>query len=236
VRPRICAMISCYQEGDLLWSTIESASMLDEIFVVEGSTEFPLNSSHFHGEARKTPTEKRVRYMYYEGVFKSDADKRSAILREAQAWNHDAWGIWIDGDEILLFGDYLRDHCSRADEETATGGATIRLVEYDGSVANCYGKLIKLGSIRNYVMSSYEVTLESGMTVALPNVPICSAGGIPLTDSTDRNDPDFAVKRPPVIGEPHLLHRHGLRSPRREAPRLHDKEAESFEQLVKERK
>lgn len=233
---RIIALISAFEEHpDMLDSCIESARDLDEIFVVEGPTTFPLNKFDGAWDAHRTPR-KNVRYMRATGVWKSDADKRTAILREAQAWNHDAWGLWLDADEILLYGDQLRIHINRAEQETATGGSTIRIVEYDGSVAQCYGKLIRVGNIRNYVMSSYEVELTNRMTVALPNVPICSMGGIPIGEIKDRDDPELALKRPPVIGEPHLLHRHGLRNPKREAPRLHDKEAESFEQLVKEGK
>ncbi len=233
---KIIALISSFEEHpDMLDSCIESAKDLDEIFVVDGPTTFPLNKMETPGRAWRTPKNK-VRYMRYTGVWKSDADKRMDILKEAKAWNQDAWGLWLDADEILLYGNYLRDHCNRADEETATGGTTIRIVEYDGSVAQCYGKLIRIGNIRRYIMSSYEIELENGMTVALPNVPICSAGGIPLGEITGRDDPELALKRPPVIGEPHLLHRHGLRNPKREAPRLHETEAENFDTLVREGK
>ena len=74
------------------------------------------------------------------------------------------------------------------------------------------------------------------MTVALPNVPICTAGGIPIGEIKERNDPLLALNRPPLIGEPHLLHRHGLRNPEREAPRLHNEEEKSFSKLVKSSK
>lgn len=230
---KIIALISSFEEHpDMLDSCIESCRDLDEIFVVDGPTTFPLNKFDGAWDAFRTPRNK-VRYMRATGVWKSDADKRTDILREAKAWNHDAWGLWIDADEILLYGQYLRDHCNRADEETATGGSTIRIVEYDGSVAQCYGKLIRLGSVRRYILSSYEIELENRMTVALPNVPICSAGGIPIGEIEGRDDPQLALKRPPVIGEPHLLHRHGLRNPSRTAPRLHETEADDFENLVK---
>jgi len=231
---KIIALISSFEEHpDMLDSCIESARDLDEIFVMDGPTTFPLNKFDYTWTPYSTPN--HVQYKKGTGVWKSDADKRSEMLWQAQAWDHDAWGLWIDADEILLYGQYLRDHINRATEESAAG-YTIRIVEYDGSVASCYGKLIRLGSIRSYTMSSYEVILENGITVALPNVPICSAGGIPIGEIEGRDDPQLALKRPPVIGEPHLLHRHGLRSPKREAPRLHDKEAESFDKLVKEGK
>ncbi len=215
----------------MLNSAINSASMLDEIFVFDGTTKAMKNLVDDRSVKLST---QHSRYTYYSGYWKSDADKRTEMLMEAKAWNEDAWAIWIDGDEILLYGEYLKDHCFRAEQETATGGTTIRIVEYDGSVAQCYGKLIRVSAIRKYVMSSYEIELANGMTVAMPNVPICTAGGIPIGNITDKDDPLLALNRPPVIGEPHLLHRHGLRSPSREAPRLHDEEARDFDQLVKE--
>lgn len=206
--------------------------MLDEVFVFEGPVD----------REKKLPTQSLSMNQfgiydiegpkYFSGGWTSDAEKRTDILREAQAWNCDGWALWLDSDEILLYGEYLHEWCERADLETGTGGTAIRIVEYDGSVAQCYGKLIKLDSIHKYIMSSYEVELSNGITVALPNVPICSAGGIPIGEIKDRDDPLLALNRPPVIGEPHLLHRHGLRDPERKALRLHEKEAEDFQSMV----
>lgn len=232
---KIIALISTYQENDMLFSCIDSARDLDEIIVFDGTTKGMKNGMDVYMPMR---TRKNTRYQYTKGHWKSDADKRTEMLKEAQAWFDDdnVWALWLDSDEVLLYGEYLHDHCHRADQETATGGTTIRIVEYDGSVAQCYGKLIKVHAIREYIMSSYEVKLSNGMTVALPNVPICSAGGVPIGEIKDRDDPLLALNRPPLIGEPHLLHRHGLRNPDREAPRLHDEEAADFEKLVKEGK
>jgi hypothetical protein len=169
----------------------------------------------------------------------TDASKRTSILHIAKSiaskngWD-DVWGLWLDGDEILLWGEYLHDHCRRAEQETGTGGTAIKIVEYDGSVANCFGKLIRLDAVKRYVTSSYEIELTNGLTLALPNVPICTAGGIPVGTIGGRDDPILAINRPPLQGEPHLLHRHGLRDKERQVERLHDTEAESFQQLVKD--
>lgn len=232
---KIVALISTYQENEyMLKSAIESASMLDEILVFDGTTKAMKNLTETPQICLTGRTGKR--YIRYEGHWKSDAEKRTEMLKEAQAlWDDDnIWALWLDSDEVLLFGEYLKDHCHRADQETATGGTTIRIVEYDGSVAQCYGKLIKVDAVRKYIMSSYEIELANGMTVALPNVPICSAGGIPIGEITSRDDELLAKNRPPLIGEPHLLHRHGLRNPDREAPRLHDEEAKDFDQMVRD--
>lgn len=230
---KIITAISTYEDEDLLYSAIDSAVNLDFTIVFDG----PTTSTRNHVSLKsytKYLTPNHSSYQRIQGEWKSDADKRTEMLKHIQAIDEDAWILWLDSDEVLLYGNYLKDHCRRADYETATGGTTIRIVEYDGSVAQCYGKIIRAKSVRNYIMSSYEIELNNGMTVALPNVPICTAGGIPIGEIKERDDPLLALNRPPLIGEPHLLHRHGLRNPNREAPRLHDEEAKDFDALVKE--
>jgi hypothetical protein len=225
----IIALLSVYDEDKQMFEDcIKSVSMFDYVLVFDGPT---TSDENFTSTARLSDNED-----YYEvhGYWKSDADKRTEMLILAKVWDREAWGLWLDGDEILLYGEYLKTLCKRAEIETATGGVSLRIVEYDGSVSQSYGKLIKLSEIRRYVMSSYEVILRNGITVALPNVPICSAGGLPIGEITNRDDPILALARPPVIGEPHILHRHGFRNPEREAPRLHDKESEDIQRLVEE--
>jgi hypothetical protein len=248
----IIALISTYKETDLLASCLESAKDCDAIIVFDGPTNAPteIRKDYMPNQAvgnqmraalslRRTNKHYTQPVSFYSGRWNSDAHKRTEMLEMAKTHQRkDSWGLWLDGDEILLWGEYLHDHCNRAEMETATGGTTLRIVEYDGSVALCYGKLIKLSAVARYVMSSYEIELTNGMTVALPNVKICSQGGIPyVTDEfgiTRADDERLATHRPPLQGEPHLLHRHGLRSPTREVERLHETEADSFSVLVKD--
>lgn len=226
---KIVALISTYEEEDLLPSVLRSSQDLDLRLVFDGPVGAEVdtwnNGDYGLGDI-----------VRFEGEWISDASKRTCMLDIARVitdGKEDVWGLWLDGDEILLWGEYLKDHCSRADMETATGGTSLKIVEYDGSIAECYGKLIKLTAVRRYIMSSYEIELTNGMTVALPNVPICTAGGIPIGDIVERDNPLLALNRPPLQGEPHLLHRHGLRNPERRVERLHDAEADRFHELVK---
>lgn len=224
----IVALISTYKEEEILDSAIESVQCLDATIIFDGPTNEP------RGDISLVYTFDEGTEIKFSGGWESDAKKRTEMLLYAQSAFPDAWALWLDGDEVLLWGEYLKDHCRRAEEETATGGTTLRIVEYDGSVAQCYGKLIRLDAVKRYVMSSYEVELSSGLTVALPNVPICYAGGLPYGDITDVTNPLLGLNRPPLQGEPHLLHRHGLRSPKRTVERLHNTEAESFQTLVRQ--
>lgn len=228
---KIAALISCYEESELVASAIQSASALDLVMVFDGpiGQDSDYCSRSFQGPLSYTIT--------YDGGWISDASKRTHMLETAKdifTEDKDFWILWLDGDEILLWGEYLKDHCKRADQETGTGGTTLRIVEYDGSVYQCYGKLIKAAAVKRYVMSVLEVELINGMTVALPNVPICHPGGIPYGEIKTVDDPMLAINRPPLQGEPHLLHRHGLRDPERRVERLHDTEAESFQTLVRD--
>lgn len=226
---KIVALISTYQEEELLPSVIRSAKDLDLRLVFDG----PVGATTDTWNGGDYGISDIIRF---EGEWISDASKRTSMLDIARIitdGKDDVWGLWLDGDEILLWGEYLKDHCHRADMETATGGTALKIVEYDGSVAECYGKLVKLAAIKRYIMSSYEIELVNGLTVALPNVPICTAGGIPIGDIVERDHPLLAINRPPLQGEPHLLHRHGLRNPERKVERLHDKETESFQTLVR---
>ncbi len=93
--------------------------------------------------------------------------------------------------------------------------------------------------IRRYLVSSYQAELfHNGMVVALPNEP----NWFPSETKTDpdtgkyyvKDSPITAINRPPLQGEPHILHRSGLRPPTRTIDRLHDKEAEWFPEALKE--
>lgn len=245
-RPRIVALISTYQEEELIASVIRSAIHLDGIIVADGTTDSGKATANRNrytvGGEFEEAFRKRVGlkdfydFQYLCGHWNSDAHKRTEMMDFAKGQligKESDWALWLDGDEVLLWGQYLHDHCSRADHVTGTGGTTLKIVEYDGSVAECFGKLIKLDAVKRYIMSSYEIELSNGMTVALPNVPLCTAGGLPIGNITSPDDPLLAKNRPPLQGEPHLLHRHGLRSPEREALRMHDTEGESFSALVK---
>lgn len=228
----ICALISTYKEEELLGSVLASAQAMDYVLVFDG----PIGKENDTWKHTTYDTT-HPSYMCWEGEWVSDASKRTIMLNIAKAITsdeEDVWGLMLDGDELLIWGEYLHDHCRRADQETGVGGTTIKIVEYDGSVFDCYGKLFKLDSIAKFLLSSYQVETPAGMILALPNVPICTAGGIPAEQITERDDPRLGLLRPPLQGEPHLLHRHGLRDKEREVPRLHDLEAESFDQLVED--
>lgn len=247
----IVGLVSAYREGPPLLGTLASARKgCDYVLVAEGPTADGAvgpaagDPSPLPGGTRRTFQGCQVT----NGSWESDAEKRTHLLKWAQEWfgrkgtSDPLWCLWLDGDEVLVWPEYLRDWCYRAslpnqDDETATGGWAIRLVELDGSVLKCYGKIVRGDKIEAYLESSYQVRLAGGMVVALPNVPICTPGGIPLRPpeldglmdgSDERVQRWLAEYRPPLAGEPHLLHRPQLRHPARSARRLHKAEGEWF--------
>lgn len=157
----------------------------------------------------------------------SDAEKRSALLEWVKHENPpDSFGVVLDSDELLLWGEYLRDFLELAAKRpiTAAGGFPLRLVEFDGSVALVSSRVYRIGLIDRYELSVHTVILK-GQTapIALPNIQVCYMHGIAMRGDDPRC-------RPPLQGEPHILHRTMLRNPDRKTQRQHEAEGAWFEQ------
>jgi hypothetical protein len=173
------------------------------------------------------------RVVVKRGSWPSDATKRTAMVRWVQerygpqnGSQGPLWGLWVDGDELLLNGRWLPDLVERAkyEQDGQAGGIVIRLVEQqDGSVARCHGKLIRIDAIDRYEVSSYQVLYKSGHVLALPNVPEDREHWASERAATGQL---FAL--PPYPGEPHLVHRSQLRPPERGEVRLHKAEGDWF--------
>jgi len=123
------------------------------------------------------------------------------------------WGIWLDGDEVLLWPELLRDMLVKAYElHPDSVSMSIKMAEWDGQVYDIPAKVIRLDLVEAVLESSYQLKLHGSETVlSLPN-SIASA--------------------PPVAGVPHLLHRSLLRPEGRREERLHLAESEFFESRV----
>ncbi len=238
----VIGLVSCFREGRLAADAVRTAlEGCDHVIAFEG----PVSGSEAAGPVSDLDAFTRSRKVtIVDGEWADDAAKRTAMLERAR-WlyfstkvkpTRPPWCVWIDGDEALIWGEMLPAVLDRAEHEiTGGGGMPLRIVELDGSVAMCYGKVISLDAVERYLVSSYHVQLNGGIEVSLPNVPICRAGGYPLGDPpADERELDkwLGTRRAPLQGEPHLLHRTMLRSPERTAPRLHDREAQWFESQV----
>ena len=236
----IYALVSSYKEGRLLKATVKSAQQgCDVVCVYEGPVGPDAKADPDHGGIWNGYFGSSVATAF--GVWESDAEKRTKMLQWAQQhharfvgrneWEEEPlWVLWLDGDETLIWGEYLADWCFRADAETGIGGFAMRIVELDGSVVKAHGRIFRGEVVSHYLDSSYQAVLQNDMIVALPNTPICAAGGVPIGwgDGSPVTIDDMGDLRPPLQGEPHILHRSMLRDPSRGVRRLHDDEQQFY--------
>jgi hypothetical protein len=220
MRPRIVALVSSFREGDLLASTLASARPLDGILVAEG----PVEGNPPAGPPSRIP----AGVKRFDGSWESDAAKRTWLLEKAKTiWQGPLWVLWLDGDELLLWGDQLHDWLGRVlwndDPGNPVGGWPLTLVELDGSVSVCMGKLVRADLIRRYLVSSSYIEMMDGSRRTVGNVPYWTPKDGALLEHWRA--------RPPLQGEPHLLHRSILRAGR-EVERQGVAEERSFRGVV----
>ncbi len=230
----IIGLISCYDEGYLLESTILSAlAACDEVGIFEG----PVGKQTIK-PLRLSASLKTKHYLHTPPVrrYKDDADKRNVALSWAKKkWpRDDTWIVWLDGDEVLIWPEYLRDWVQRGRHVTGVGGIQLRIVELDGSVVFSNGRVVRTAVIKRYLLAASQVVLNTGMIIALPHELLCTAGGMPVKPADGwgmepaQMDAYLARYRPPVAGEPHILHRSLLRDPKRGVQRQNVPESEWF--------
>lgn len=240
----IVGLMSTYMEGALALGALHSlmdVGCCDIIGILDG----PVEGTAASGDP--TPLEEMmllegVYTVSRDGVWKDDAAKRNALLRWAKVRcpkREPLWCLWLDGDEVMLWGQYLDDMIRYANEETGIGGFPLRIVELDGSVAYSHNRIFRGDRVRKFLIGASQAELHTGMVVGLPNTPICGAGGIPVHPdggwqgmSPERQSEWLARCRPPVAGEPHILHRSALRSRHRKIERQHEAEGRAFTDLA----
>jgi hypothetical protein len=224
---RVVGLVSSFREGRMLTSAIESLRALDGVLVYEG----PVEGNEPAGPVSVYGNVDRGKVKIYDGEWASDAVKRTAMLQKAKiAWPGELWGVWLDGDEILLWGEYLKDWLepvvALGTPENPVGGWPISLVELDSSVAWCMGKVVRLDLIRRYLVSSSYIEMTDGTRRTVGNVDAWSPLDGPMQHVNGR--PHWRA-RPPLQGEPHLQHRPSLRDPGRQVERQNEAEARNFE-------
>jgi hypothetical protein len=232
---KLVGLVSSYMEGGLLESAVASLAAFDHVVVFEGPVEGAPPSDV--GSTLKIGPRVSVRH----GEWESDAAKRTAMVEwvKSRRWlDGETWGLWLDGDELLLWGEYVRDWLGRAvesgDDGNAAAGYPIPLVELDGSVSICMGKLVRVDLIERYIVSSSFLELVGGRQVGAGNQDVWNPVDGPtfFTNAAgvvdgSRELPHWRA-RPPLQGEPHLLHRSALRSKRRRAERQSAAEERNF--------
>lgn len=223
----IVGILSTYAEGPLgvnAARTLRAACdwiLIGEGPIRAGDGSIPREAPH-HWKAK--PGIQRV----LAGRWESDAAKRTELLMHAQAHQKGPfWAVWLDGDEALIWPEHLRLWCYRAELEQwdsgelkVTGGFPIRLVELDGTTVQAQGRVYRGDLVERYLHSSVEVRLKGRQaSMPLPNIPNWTPA---YTSEAGRAIPAQeidAYNRPPLQGEPHILHLSALRDPGRTAER-----------------
>lgn len=216
---RLIGIASTYREGSLARECVRSLlrANCDKVLVFEGPFgDAPLTgdpSELSHRDIREAI--KRQELFVREGKWVNQAAKLNEILSFCRRYERDGEPVWtlhVDGDEVLLWPEMLRDLVERF-TEAGPGEFRMRLklVELDGTCGYTGSHLLRFDLIDRYLVSGTQLQLRNGMVVAVDN-------------------PDG--DRFPIQGEPHLLHRSVMRRAGRDAPALRahmSEEAEWFE-------
>lgn len=252
----IVGLVSTYREGSLALSAVRSLlTCCDSVRVMEG----PIGHAHEAGNPtdwRELAKDQRV--IVHAGEFGSDAEKRTALLNKTRRFPTPTWGVILDGDEALIWGEYLRDQIERMrDADPNATGQSLRIMESDGSVAQINARILRLDLVESYVHSSYHLRFTNGTEAARPNFLLRLAGQTDLPPHRDLIDqlkkikprhvewsPEneatirdlerelatgYIQRRRPLAGEPHILHRSVLRpASRAPIPRMSAVEQETL--------
>ncbi len=237
----VVGLVSSYLAGPLLQGAVRSLlPCCDRIIVFEGPAGDP------HPDAAHLPPseyEPDPRVQWREGVWRTDAHKRTKLLEAAHGLRRQGeslWAVVLDDDEILFGGEYLRDWLRVLDwtepdpgrvlddgAEPYYHGRPMRLLELDGSTSWLRGRLIRADRLRRYIVSTSVFETTDGIRYQ-------GGGNVEDRWSEWREprqayfDEDRLVVRPPLPTEPYVLHRSFLRHPLRAPLRMHAQEAQEL--------
>lgn len=246
----LAGLMPTYREGALAANAARSLidARLDEIMVWEGPA----------GEARcedapATDLEGALPFVSFrEGRWESDAAKRTQMLRTLLKRHpgRTVWGVLLDADELLVNGAHVRDlvRCKTWEDEERgasladpdnlpTGGIPLRIVEYDGTVCFAFERVLRLDTLRRFVVSNLIVETVFGNEMRIGHVAETLEAEAKMRQATIReaSEEGWEFPRrlvpPPLPGEPVIVHRSHLRHPARRSLRLHEQERSELERL-----
>lgn len=229
---KIVGLVSSYREGDLIAGCLESLWRigLDGLYVFEGPAGPPLEQDC---PSTSIPPRFIGKITFRAGRWRTDARKRDELLqlakREHASGGEQVWGVWLDGDEILVNPEYLRDVLQAVvwnDERDPVSPPTIRhplrVVEADGTIAVTNSRVVRVDLIRSVDISVSVVTNEYGVEEAWGNTNPDARLWVEMWMRAVETGRMLAW--PPLSCEPHIYHRSHLRHPLRRGLRLHEQE------------
>lgn len=238
---RVVGLISSYREGRLTLGAVRSlhAVGLDDLLISEGPAgELPEGIE----EAPASEWPEGMAELVNHGRWRTDGRKRNMMLAEAKRRHalHEGeplWGVWLDGDELLAHGEYLRDRLQAVlwEDEASGRAPTLNLPlwtrEPDNSMAITGGRLVRLDLIRSYEISVSVVRSVGDEEQGLGNVTTDASLWLELWMQAAESGRMLAW--PPGPLEPCIVHRSHLRHPARKGLRLHEQEAAELAKVGK---
>lgn len=158
--------------------------------------------------------------------WRTEHEKRNAMLEWAKrrGWPTPLWGVYLDGDELLIGARYLPDLIDAATALAPAGEDTasipLLITEANWSVGKVH-RVIRLDLLERHVLSMSQFLFRGSSTVVTFPLQATWAPGEPMTPHN----------RPPFQGEPHIHHRSYYRPTQAERPRLSALEVEDFRRL-----
>lgn len=229
--PLVC-LLSSYREGTLIQGAIRSAQETRApIHVWEGQ------AGDETTEGPPTDTTGLDGFHWHHGRWHTDAAKRTEMVRAmVKLYGAPLWGLWIDGDEIIVNAQYLPDVIRSVMEseehdplDTPRAGIPLHLVERDGRVSIARARCVRIDLIDKYVLSSSGIRFKSGVTQPEGNIPV--DGRRWFEDRAEAFRDGAVFLPPPLPCEPFVLHRSWMRHPLRRGLRMHEQEAAELVKL-----
>lgn len=223
----IVGLVSTWNEGGLAAGAIRSLLPCCDVVRVCDGPLVPLGDK-LPAETNRTRLDmfkREQRVIVQRGRWENEHGKRNYMLGQTRRYPAPTWGVYLDADEILLWGEYLPELIDAAVSNAPAGEQTasvpILISEVDSSVGRVH-RIIRLDLLERHVlsMSQFEFKTFAGV-VTLPLLPVWRPG-----------EPVTHLNRPPMQGEPHIHHRAYYRPAGVERERLHAREVRDFDAMV----
>lgn len=221
---RLVGIVPTFREGPLAASAIHSLlPHVDNVVVFEGPVgHAPADAGH---ETQLREFRKNPRVILRAGEWKTEADKRNAMLAYTRKFPSPTWAIYLDADEVMVGAQYVRDYIWAAHTHMQEGhdptALPIHVQEIDGSVGRIH-RIIRMDMLERHVLSMSQLQfMNQSVTAVFPDVPVWRPGEPIRVEGNE-------YKGPPLLGTPFIHHRSYLRPPRRGEYRLHAAEVDDF--------
>lgn len=228
----IVGLISTYLEGRTAQHAIRTAlQACDRVIVCEGPAGPPLEVDVPPTDLGEYAADPRVTQLH--GRWRTDARKRTWMLGAIRSFPKPVWGLWLDGDEVLINPEYLRDWTDwiawNDNPDQPTLRLPLRLVELDGSISMSYVKLLRVDLVKSYEVSISNLTNMVGIEERAGNLHEHLSG---WAASHPRAGEGYLYWPPgPAPCDPYIVHRSMLRHPARAGLRLHDQERVELDRI-----